>query len=71
MDIIEELIKKANKELQKIKIQTLGIQASMTSRGQRMTVQEESEKEVKDSQNSLSKNSSELNQQLKGNLAKN
>lgn len=66
MDIVEELLKKAKKELEKIKIQTLGIHGSMTSSGQRMTLQEKSEEEVKNSKSGLSKNTSELKSAIKG-----
>lgn len=69
MDIVEQLIKKAQKELQKIKIQTLGIHGSMTSQGKRQTVQESSRLEVKAAQQSLSKNSSELTLAVKGKLS--
>lgn len=66
MDIVEELLKKAKKELEKIKIQTLGIHGSMTSQGKRQTIQESSELEVKAAQQSLSKNSSELKSAIRG-----
>ncbi|MDG4967484.1 hypothetical protein OGZ37_13045 [Lactococcus lactis] len=66
MDIVEELLKKAKKELEKIKIQTLGIHGSMTSMGQRKTAQENAEEEVESSKTSLSKNTSELKSAIKG-----
>lgn len=66
MDIIDELIKKVQKELQKIKIQTLGKTGTVTSSNQREKRQKSVQLEMETAKQSISKNSSELKEAIKG-----
>lgn len=69
MDIIDKLIKKAQKEMQKVQIQTKGLISAVKSSEKRTQVQKESQQEVDQAKQSLLKNSSELKASLKGNFA--
>lgn len=69
MDIIDKLIKKAQKEMQKVQIQTKGLISAAKSSEKRTQVQKESQQEVDQAKQSLLKNSSELKASLKGNFA--
>lgn len=69
MDIIDKLIKKAQKEMQKVQIQTKGLIGAVKSSEKRTQVQKESQQEVDHAKQSLLKNSSELKESLKGNFA--
>ncbi|MBK5077739.1 hypothetical protein IL308_13505 [Lactococcus lactis] len=66
MDIVDELIKKVQKELQKIKIQTLGKTGTVTSYKQRDKRQKSAQLESETAKQSISKNSSELKEAIKG-----
>ncbi len=66
MDIVDELIKKVQKELQKIKIQTLGKIGTVTSYKQREKRQKSAKLESETAKQSISKNSSELKEAIKG-----
>ncbi|GAB7390686.1 hypothetical protein [Lactococcus garvieae] len=69
MDIIDKLIKKAQKEMQKVQIQTKGLISAVKSSENRTKIQKESELEAEQAKQSLSKNSSELKAAIKGNFA--
>lgn len=69
MDIIDKLIKKAQKEMQKVQIQTKGLISAVKSSEKRTQIQKESQQEVDQAKQSLLKNSSELKASLKGNFA--
>lgn len=66
MDIIDKLIKKAQKELQKVQIQTKGLISAVKSSENRTKIQKDSELEAEQAKQSLSKNSSELKEAIKG-----
>ena len=66
MDIVEELIKRAQKELQKIKIQTLGKTGTVTSYQQRNKRQKKTNLASETARHSISNNSSELKSAIKG-----
>lgn len=70
MDIIDKLIKKAQKELQKVQIQTKGLISAVKSSENRTKIQKDSELEAEQAKQSLSKNSSELKEAIKGNFSK-
>lgn len=69
MDIIDKLIKKAQKEMQKVQIQTKGLISAVKSSEKRTQVQKDSQQEGDKAKQSLLKNSSELKASLKGNFA--
>ncbi|MGY3713631.1 MULTISPECIES: hypothetical protein [Lactococcus] len=69
MDIIDKLIKKAQKEMQKVQIQTKGLINVVKSSEKRTQVQKDSQQEVVQAKQSLLKNSSELKASLKGSFA--
>ncbi|KGH34051.1 hypothetical protein [Lactococcus cremoris] len=66
MDIVDQLIKKAQKELQKIQIQTLGKTGTVSSYKQREKRQKSAKLESETAKNSISKNSAELKEAIKG-----
>lgn len=70
MDIIDKLIKEAQKEMQKVQIQTKGLISGFASLQNRNKIQENSEIESEQAKQSLSKNSEELKAAIKGNFAK-
>lgn len=70
MDIIDKLIKKAQKEMQKVQIQTKGLISAVKSSENRTKIQKDSELEAEQAKQSLSKNSSELKEAIKGNFSK-
>ncbi|WP_285004875.1 hypothetical protein [Lactococcus garvieae] len=70
MDIIDKLIKKAQKEMQKVQIQTKGLVSAVKSSENRTKIQKDSELEAEQAKQSLSKNSSELKEAIKGNFSK-
>lgn len=69
MNGIDELIKKAQKDLQKIRIQAKGMIAVVKSRWQRIQLEQTSKRELETAKNMLSKNSSALKGAIKGNFA--
>ncbi|WP_341485240.1 hypothetical protein VNN41_11210 (plasmid) [Lactococcus garvieae] len=69
MDIIDKLIKKAQKEFQKVQIQTKGLISAVKSSENRTKLQKDSELEANQAKQSISKNSSELKEAIKGNFA--
>lgn len=69
MDIIEQLIKKAQKEMQKVHIQTKGLMSVVKSSENGTKIKKNSELEAEQARQSLSKNSSELKESVKGNFA--
>lgn len=69
MEIIDKLIKKAQKEMQKVQIQTKGLIGAVKSGENRTKIQKKSELEAHQAKQSLSKNSSELKGAIKGNFA--
>lgn len=70
MDIIDKLIKKAQKEMQKIQIQTKGLISAVKSSENRTKIKKDSELEAEQAKQSLSNNSSELKEAIKGNFSK-
>ncbi|WP_270660049.1 hypothetical protein [Enterococcus thailandicus] len=66
MDTVDELIKQVQKELQKIKIQTLGKTGTIISYNQREMRQKSTQLESETAKHSISKNSSELKEAIKG-----
>ncbi|MEY8538187.1 hypothetical protein AALM99_07005 [Lactococcus muris] len=69
MDNIDKLIKNAQKEIQKVEIQTIGYICNGMSGGKRYQIQKKSQQEVDQAKQSLLKNSSELKESLEGNFA--
>ena len=69
MEIIDKAIKKAQKEMQKIEIQTKGLITTAKSSRKRTKVQKASDRETDQAKQSLLKNSSELKGAIKGNFA--
>ncbi|MEY8538039.1 hypothetical protein AALM99_06245 [Lactococcus muris] len=69
MDTIDEIIKNAQKEIQKIKIRSKGLDSLVNGGEQRMKIQKNSELEVEQAKQSLSKNSAALQKSIKGNFA--
>lgn len=70
MDIIDKLIKKAQKEMQKVQIQTKGLISAVKSSENRTKIQKDSELEAEQAKQSLSKNSLELEEAIMGNFSK-
>lgn len=69
MDIIEQLIKEAQKEMQKIQIQIKGLISAVKSSENQTNLQKNSKQEVTQAKQSLLKNSSELKGAIKGEFA--
>ncbi|WP_251423153.1 MULTISPECIES: hypothetical protein [Lactococcus] len=69
MDTIDEIIKNAQKEIQKIKIRSKGLDSLVNGGEQRMKIQKNSELEAEQAKQSLSKNSAALQKSIKGNFA--
>ena len=69
MDIIEQLIKEAQKEMQKIQIQIKGLISAVKSSENQTNLQKNSKQEVTQAKQSLLKNSSELKGAIKGQFA--
>lgn len=69
MDIIEQLIKEAQKEMQKIQIQIKGLISAVKSSENQTNLQKDSKQEVTQAKQSLLKNSSELKGAIKGQFA--
>ena len=69
MNGVDELIKKAQKEFQKIRIQIKGLIAVDKSRQQRTQLEKTSKHEVATAKQALSKNSSALKGAIKSNFA--
>lgn len=70
MDIVDQLIKQAQKELQKIQIQALGIASSYVSKRHRTETHQSAKKELDSSNKSLSKNSVDLKSAIEGQFSK-
>lgn len=70
MDIVEELIKKVQKECQKIKIQTIGKGGAAEHYRFRAKVEKESGIEAKAGKLSISKNASQLEKAIQGSFGK-
>lgn len=69
MDVIEQLIKEAQKEMQKIQIQIKGLISAVKSSENQTNLQKDSKQEVTQAKQSLLKNSSELKGAIKGQFA--
>lgn len=69
MDTIDEIIKNAQKEIQKIKIRSKGLDNLVNGGEQRLKVQKNAELEAEQAKQSLSKNSAALKKSIKGNFA--
>lgn len=69
MNVIEQLIKEAQKEMQKIQIQIKGLISAVESSENQTNLRKDSKQEVTQAQQSLLKNSSELKSAIKGQFA--
>jgi|GEM_PF-3576393 hypothetical protein len=69
MEIIDKLIKEAEKEFQRLQIQAKGLISAVKSGENRTKLEKDAEKEANQAKQSISKNSSELKEAIKGNFA--
>ncbi|WP_341485242.1 hypothetical protein VNN41_11220 (plasmid) [Lactococcus garvieae] len=69
MEIIDKLIKEAQKEFQRLQIQAKGLIIAVKSGENRTKLEKDAEKEANQAKQSISKNSSELKEAIKGNFA--
>lgn len=70
MDFVDKLIKDAQKQLEKTKIQTKGFLGVWTSNGASIQIENDSKTSVVAAKQTLSKNSKELKQSIKGAFGK-
>ncbi len=69
MDIIEQLIKEAQKEMQKIQIQVKGLISAVNNSENQTRLRKDAKQEVTQAKRALLKNSSELKGAIKGQFA--
>ena len=69
MDVVEHLIKEAQKEMQKLQIQVKGLISVVKSSENQTNLRKHTKQEVTQVQQSLLKNSSELKGAIKGQFA--